>query len=239
MKSRITLIVIIATITVILLGAGLINGKFFKVKTVEVVAEGITEFEESQVKNIAEVTLGQSIFSVDKDKIVNSINASGTFHAEDVVILYPSTVKIIVEKRIPYAIIESDSGYILIDSDCNMIDIVQSTAKYDLPIFTGIRISRYAFGESVETKDPYQRSLILAVIDSLYSNATVDMISTVSLESQSSIYLIASNGKRIDLNEAADIPAKLSHLALDELKNAIFSQENNTITLYKNSFVIS
>ncbi len=108
-----------------------------------------------------------------------------------------------------------------------------------MPTFTGVRIAQYSYGTVLETKDPYQKNLMMAVIETLYSQSTVELVSVVSFEDPSNMYIITSTGKKLQLNEAVDVAAKLSHLATEELQELIFSDEELTITLYKNSFVIS
>ena len=127
----------------------------------------------------------------------------------------------------------------LIDNECNVISSAESYDDYNLPTFTGVRISQYSYGTGLETKDPYQKNLMVSVIETLYSQSTVELVSVVSFADPSSMYIITSTGKKIQLNEAADVAAKLSLLATKELQELIHSSEEFTITLYKDSFVIS
>lgn len=239
MKSRIVLLVLVGISAIVLLGLGIMNGELFKVNDIQINAEDISDNEIEQIQKLANISKGQSIFDIDTKKIIEDINASGTYTAESASVVYPSTVKITVSKRIPHAIIETEYGYILIDKDCCVISTLNDISGYNLPIFTGIRISQYAYGAVIQTKDPFQKSLMTTVLDSLYGLSTVDLINIISIADPSNMYLISTNGKRLDLFEAADVSSKLSHLSKKELQNIILDENNCKITLYKDIFVVS
>lgn len=239
MKSRIVLLVLVGIAAVVLLGLGIMNGELFKVNDIQIYSDTLSSEETEQIQHLADIAKGQNIFNIDTDSIIEKINASGTYVAESASVVYPSTVKITVRKRVPHAIIETDYGYILIDKDCYVISTLDNIENYNLPIFTGIRISQYAYGTSIQTKDPFQRSLMLTVLDSLYGMSTVNLINIISIADPSNMYLVSINGKKIDLCEAADVAAKLSHLAEKELQNIILDENMYKITLYKDIFVIS
>lgn len=239
MKSRIVLLVFVSIAAAALLGLGIVNGKLFKVNDIQINAENLSSEESEYIQKLADISKGQSIFDINTENIIEKINASGIYVAESASVVYPSTVKINVSKRIPHALIEAEHGYILIDKDCYVISTLNDISDYNLPMFTGIRISQYTYGASIQTKDPFQRSLMLTVLDSLYSLSTVNFVSVISIADPSNMYLISSNGKKIDLYEAADVSAKLSHLAEKELQNIILSEGTGKITLYKDIFVIS
>ncbi len=239
MRSRIVLLVLVGIAAAVLLGLGIMNGELFKVNDIQINAEGFSDDELSRIQELAGITHGQSIFDINTDSIVEKINASGSYVAKNASVVYPSTVKINVTKRIPHALIEAEYGYILIDKECCVISIINDIEGYNLPIFTGIRIANYTYGASVQTKDPFQNSLMLTVLDSLYSLSTFDLVSIISIADPANMYLISTNGKRIDLYETADVSAKLSHLAEKELRDIILGDGTGKITLYKNLFVVS
>ncbi len=239
MKSRYVLLALIGIAVIVSIGSAILSGSFFTVKNIVIETQSLSEDETKAVMELAQIEKGQSILGIDTEKITETINASGTYSVTSISVLYPSTVRIVAEKRVPHSLIETEFGYIIIDKECNVISSVVSAEGYNLPIFTGVRMSQYAYGIPVETKDDYQRNLMLTVMDSLYSLSTVQFVSVISLADPSNMYLISTTGKRLDLHEAADVSAKLSHLASQELQALLTSEEELTITLYKNIFVIS
>lgn len=238
MKSRITLLVLCAIAAVVLIGLGLMRGNLFKVKNIEISAEDISEDDMQHIIEASGISIGQSIFDINQDNVITAINSTGEYYTEEILLVYPSTVKIIVKRRIPAAIIEYEGGLMLIDEAANAIKLISSGSTYDLPRFTGVRISLYQIGGAIETKNSYQKSIILTVMQSFNEYGTADLINVISLEDLSNMYLLTVNGKRIDLCEAVDVEKKLAWLAEKDLQNAIFDDEEHVITLYSDYFVI-
>ena len=239
MKSRLIPLILIGILAVVLLGLGIVKGNLFTVKDIVIESQTVTDDDIDAILEIVGINYSDSMLSIDSEKACEVLGLSGTYSCDAITLVYPSTVKIHVEKRIPHAVVESEHVFILIDNECNVISTAQSYEDYNLPTFTGVRIAQYSYGTCLETKDPYQKNLMLSIMETLYSQSTVGLVSVVSLEDPSNMYIITSTGKKLQLNEAADVAAKLSHLATDELQELIFSDEESTITLYKNSFVIS
>lgn len=239
MKSRLIPLILIGILAVVLLGLGIVKGNLFTVKDIVIESQTVTDDDIDAILEIVGINYSDSMLSIDSEKACEVLGLSGTYSCDAITLVYPSTVKIHVEKRIPHAVVESEHVFILIDNECNVISTAQSYDAYNLPTFTGVRIAQYSYGTCLETKDPYQKNLMLSIMETLYSQSTVGLVSVVSLEDPSNMYIITSTGKKLQLNEAADVAAKLSHLATDELQELIFSDEEFTITLYKNSFVIS
>ncbi len=239
MKSRKIFMVVFVAIVILLIGVGIIQGNLLSVKNIELTINNkLSEEDEAFFCELTGISIGQSIFDINKEEIIAAVNSTGLYYLNDISIVYPSTVKLNVQRRLPVAIVELDAQSILIDSECNVIQVSKSFETYDLPTFVGVRINSHLIGEILNTKDTYQKSVIITIINSLEVNNTAHLIDAISIEDLSHVFLITSNGKRIDLNEAVDLNAKLDWLKEDELQSVIFSEEDQTITLYNNYFVI-
>lgn len=238
MKSRVILIVLFSVAAIILVGLGIMRGNLFNVKNIEILCENISEDDAEAVRQASSVKLGQSIFDINADSVKNAVNSTGEYEFTDIMTVYPSTVRITVVKRVPAAIIEFENSFIITDELGYVIKNVSDASEYNLIRFSGIRLSQYQLGSMIATKDEYQKSLIRTVLETLLENGTYDIISTVSVEDLSNMYIICKNGKKIDLCEAVDIAQKLKWLNEKELQNAIFDDSEHTITLYTSCFVI-
>lgn len=238
MKSRVILIVLFSVAAIVLVGLGIMRGDLFKVKNIEIICDDLSEEEAELVRQASGIKHGQSIFDINADIVKNAVNSTGEFELAEFMPIYPSTVRLTVTKREPAAIIEYEGSFIITDTLGYVIKNIPNASNYDLIRFTGIRLSQYQIGSIIATKDEYQKSVIRTVIDTLTANDTYDIVSTVSLEDLSNMYIICKNGKRIDLCEAVDIAQKLEWLNEKELQNAIFDDSEHTITLYTNCFVI-
>ena len=238
MKSRVVLIILFSVAAVVLIGLGVMRGNLFKVKNTEIVCENISEEDADFVRQSSSIKKGQNIFDINTERIKNAVNSTGEYAFVDLMLIYPSTVRLTVSKRIPVAIIECEKFFIVTDNSGCVIKSVTDISQYDLIRFNGIRLSQYQIGSPISTKDEYQKSVIRTVTDTLTENGTYNIISAVSLEDLSNMYLICKNGKRIDLCEAVDITQKLKWLNEKELQNAIFDDSEHAITLYTNCFVI-
>lgn len=238
MKSRVILIVLFSVAAIVLVGLGIMRGDLFKVKNIEIICNDLSEEEAELVRQASGIKHGQSIFDINADSVKNAVNSTGEFELAEFMPIYPSTVRLTVTKREPAAIIEYEGSFIITDTLGYVIKNIPDASNYELIRFTGIRLSQYQIGSIIATKDEYQKSVIRTVIDTLTANDTYDIVSTVSLEDLSNMYIICKNGKRIDLCEAVDIAQKLEWLNEKELQNAIFDDSEHTITLYTNCFVI-
>lgn len=239
MKSRKILLALIIAVSVVLLGLGVMHGKLFKLNKIEIIIDNQISENSENIIELCKLKKGQNILKINKDDIETAINASGTYGIDSISIIYPNSIKINIFTRIPSAIIEYNSTYIIIDKNVNAIKITENIEGLDIPLFTGVRISQYQIGNPIITKDPYQKSIIETVLNTIQEDNTSFLVHMVSLESLSNMYFIAPNGKKIDLCEAVDVSDKLSLLNEKKLQEAILNEENNTITLYKGYFAIS
>ncbi len=237
MKSRVILAVLVSVGAIVLIGLGIVKGSLFKVSTIEIMCDDINDTEKEYLASVAGIVKGDNIFEIDEEKIAAAMQETGQYYLDHITIVYPYTVKVHAVKRDAAAVIQYGTSYIVVDKDFNMIRL-QRSVEPELVQFYGMRLSEYQIGSPVITKDEYQCNVAKAIVNELIESNTTDFISAVSLEDLSEIYLISFNGKRIDLCEAVDVKLKLKHLTEKQLQDAIFSESEYEITLYKDMIVI-
>ncbi len=238
MRSRLILTVLVSVAAITLIGLGILRGSLFRVNNIEIICDELTEEEIDTLITASGLTVGDSIFKVNEDKVKNALLATGEYYAEKVMVVYPSTVKINIVKKHPAAVVEYNGMYIITDKDLSTIKTQRSIEDINLIHVTGLRLSEYQIGTPLITKDSYQSNVATTILNELIQSNTVNIISAISLENLSDIYLITVNGKRIDLHEAVDILPKLQWLSEQALQDIIFGDDERKITLYKDQFVI-
>ncbi|HAG07227.1 MAG TPA: hypothetical protein DCL13_03545 [Peptococcaceae bacterium] len=113
-----------------------LRSAFFNIDTVEVV--GTTRLSEQEVKKVAQIEYGTSIFKINTGEVEARLRRLTLVKDASVVRKLPRTVLINIEERRPRVLLFQDNAFWEVDEEGVLLERV-SIEKSDLPLATGVR----------------------------------------------------------------------------------------------------
>jgi cell division protein FtsQ len=141
----------------------LMHADLFQIAGVDVT--GVKQVSEADLRAITGVFTGQNIFTVDLDTVVKRARAN--FWVKDVRIYrrLPNRISMAVTERSPYAMLDTGTGWYVIDNDGFVIERVirENVTAWHLPVIV-IRDNRVRSGEPVTSDSMADALMLLAEI---------------------------------------------------------------------------
>ncbi len=120
--------------------------------TVEkIVLEENEHMTKEQVKEITGYKKGINLFEIDARKNQDKLEKDTYIKKADIGRKLPGTIKITLTLREKTAVLESKKGYVLIDDEDVVIDILEQSPQYT--VLTGITVKEAKKGEPVQVKE--------------------------------------------------------------------------------------
>ena len=237
MKTKKILVTVAAVCMIGLLIVAVMKSSLLSIQVIDIEMEA-TDADKAAVEELSGLTLGQSIFRINRSAVEKAINQSGIYHVNTIQIKYPNEVTIRAEKRTISAAIEYEDRYILVDKNCNVLSTASEPPEYTV-LITGINVSQFRFGEALSTKDPQQKSVLIEALTAIEENKILNHIDRIALGDLTSVYLLTPNGVKVNLCEAVSVAQKLKQFTKDELIQALYNDPAPaSVTLYKDYFVV-
>lgn len=152
MKKR-TIILFVCLIFVCVLLV--LNGTLFVVHDV-VVGDWVEQesFDEQQIIELSGLK-GKNIFTVSEKIVAENIEkAIPQAKVVNVVRSFPSTIKIVVLRRVPIIAVAYSGKYAVIDREGSVIDVVESLDySYDITVLEGVKLTSVAKGSKIPLSD--------------------------------------------------------------------------------------
>lgn len=190
-----------------------IGTEVFQVENIEVICSGA--LDKDAIINTSGISYGENIFKISREKVKQRIESSAPFPVvEGISVKLPDEVLIIVEERVPAAIIPYLSSHITVDSSGFVLDIVKQTLEPSYPVVEGISISRLTKGRPLEVAQDgiYKQKVLIRMLEALEQWDVIDMILTMSMDDPDDIFLTTRDGIRIKLGQAVELDRKLGWL---------------------------
>ena len=159
MKKRTIILFICLIIVCTLL---VLNGTLFVVKDVEVVdwveqghldKQQIAELSGVRSKNI--FTVSESIASDNIEKLMPEVKVINIERK------FPSTIRIVVLKRVPIIAVKYSGGYAIIDRECSVISNAVSLDSYDnITVLEGVSVTSVTSGKVLDVNETVLNRLL-------------------------------------------------------------------------------
>lgn len=129
---------------------------------------------------------------------------------------FPLTLEVVVEDRIPLAVVQGEYSYAVIDKDGLVIDSVQAIRQADVPMITGKRLGNLLLGDHVELEDVGKA---LAFLNHLTSDGQ-KVFSEINIGNAENIMAYTRDGITVRLGNGSDIEdrAKLAENMVGDVK---------------------
>lgn len=124
----------------------------FKIKKIEVTSN----IKDTNI-NAKELFLGKRVFFTDSNTVKQKLqSANKHIIIEDVLIEFPSSIKISVKAQTPYMYLKVSSGYYLLNSEGQLLLKLKEINNFSLPVLTLSRLIPYHFlqvGDFINTSE--------------------------------------------------------------------------------------
>ncbi|MEJ2200078.1 MAG: FtsQ-type POTRA domain-containing protein [Desulfuromonadaceae bacterium] len=114
----------------------LFNSNYFQVDTVQV--ENSRRLTPDEIVALSDVRLGHNIFELDLERIGRKMEENPWIYKAKVQRLFPRTVVIRVEERVPTAVINLDYLY-YVDGYGDIFKVLEAQDSLDFPVVTGLK----------------------------------------------------------------------------------------------------
>lgn len=161
----------------------------------------------------ADLQLGGSIFSVDREAIARNFEREGAVALEEVRVFLPDTVELAVRERTRRAVVSYLGVALVIDEYGYVMEQLNALPDYGVPVVTGVRASAYQVGGKLQSSEPGQITSVLEVIAALQRQGVVALVSELNAADLDNMYLMARGGMMVRIGDSDNMDEKLTWMS--------------------------
>ena len=203
---------LVLLLAVVIVGALLAAG-YFLTTVRSITVSGNSILTDDQVKNLAGLYTGRSIFAYDLNAAKRGIETDPYLKCETIKRVYPNKLMIIVSERKEFAaLLMASSTYAVIDSSGCVLDIGRSEESVEglLPVY-GLASMSLTVGRRInEDGGKLRPYTVMSIIESLGDRW--DEISLIDISNVSSVRLVTAEGITVMLGDSVNIPSKIERM---------------------------
>ena len=208
-KKRTFLISLLVVAIVI----GLFVSPVFNIKTINVT--GTKELLSEDVIAASGFKYGQHLTKVSFNEAKKNLLKTPYISDAEIEYKFPATINIIITEKMPVVYYAFADGFVGINADGIVTDIVQTDDK-KLPHAKGIVLSSYSIGtipdEVKSLEKSNQLNTLITVASELYNAELSHLISVINVEEISSVILQTHNGITVKCGDTSELSYKFSIL---------------------------
>ncbi len=201
------------SILVVAIAIGLFISPIFNIKTINVT--GIKELVSEDVITASGFKYGQHLTKLPFNEAKANLLKTPYISDAQIEYKFPATINIIITEKMPVVYYAFADGFVGINADGIVTDIVQTDDK-KLPRAEGIVLSSYSIGtipdEVKSLEKSNQLDTLISVASELYNAELSSMISVINVEEISSVILHTHNGIIIKCGDTSELSYKFSIL---------------------------
>ncbi len=208
-KKRKKIFITLLCITVFVIA--LFLSPLFNIRSIEVV--GTEKLTPDYVTEKAGLTTGIHITRVDLKEVESRLSKTPCISSPRVSYVFPNSLKITITEKMPVVYYGFADGYVGINADGVVTDIVQDRT-ITLPVAEGITLTSYAIGERPSTgATPTARIDVLTeVAGAIYKAELSGQISSINVNEITNIILTSADGSTVKLGTTDKLEYKLNVL---------------------------
>ena len=183
--------------------------EIFVLETVEIYGGN-----EGEILRASCLESGSSIFRIKEDAVRAGVDALGTYALEDMKILYPNRVRIVVRERIPAAMLLHEERIAVLDVDAVLIELVDEVPERDLIYISGMKIKDAVPGRAIESQACAELLSVLKACEGEH------YISEMDLSDEKNLRIISRLGNLVLLGDSENLEEKSAWMksALQDLE---------------------
>jgi len=192
--------------------------KIFQIRIVTVA--GCESRSSDDIIALSGLEYDASVFSVDKQKVMEALSKDPYIKPVSVDIRYPDNVLITIEERQETACIEKDGAYIIIDHEGWVLRFEAGNGEPGFPLVKGLPADTAVVGERIGTSDTFKIGVLTRMLDALKGAEIAPVIVDVSLAAD--IVVTLPDGMRVEMGDdlALDEKIKLMKASREEIASS-------------------
>lgn len=195
-------------LAMLVIGFFLLRNTVFVVESV--VVEGNSFRTTAEVIAQSGIQRGQSMLSVDANKVKQAINSDRYLRFRSLYRNFPTTIILRVTEVMPVATLTWLGMLITFDEQGIALDqTTQLDLDLQVPVVTGIQLESVQVGATVKTRNALQLETVLAVLAELRSQGALLEVSELNVADLDNMYLITQDGLQVQIGDSELLYDKL------------------------------
>lgn len=197
----------------IILVTGIFLSPLFNIRNI--VVKGVNELNEEDIIRTSGINTGMHIVSLDLSQAEENLSKVPHISSVNVKYQFPNTIEIIIEEKMPIVYYEFADGYVGINSDGIITDIVEmQNTENPLPVATGIVLETYSIGSKPELDAVRQAQIdvLIEVSEALYELDMSGTIREIDVSEITNIILYTHSGLTVKCGSTDELEYKFSAL---------------------------
>lgn len=184
---------------------------FFRTENVNI--NGVTLYEEQQVKFIGGITENENLVRFNTGYVKQRLEKGLPF-VYDVQVeksYFPPEINIKCKEYQKLADIESSGAYYPISFGATILESANPKPSGNIPVIKGFELKTFNPGENLESNDKLKLDVLMKVLQGLYEDNFIEHIISVDISSCSDIILNFDNRIEIKMGSSIDIENKIKY----------------------------
>lgn len=207
-KRKIILRICFSLICIILFVFWAMKSNYFIIRNVKV--ENNLFVTKEEISLLSELK-GKNIFLIDKPKIQEKVMLNPYIEKIFIKRKLPNTIIIeVVEKKIK-GIIKFKNGFINIDENGKMVQIVNQFPNGKIPLILGIKVDKYLPDQYLIKNSPSQFDALKAVLTTSNYKESKYYFYSIDVSDPYNIIYITNDGKKVKIGDWTNIEYKIAY----------------------------
>ena len=161
----------------------------------------------------SQLTKGMCMFDIDEAEVENHIEEKAPYIQADVQRLWLNKIDIKISNRIPYAAIECNAQYLIIDNEFVSLEFIpkEQLSKYDLVVVRGLQSGNFQLSKKIGDEKSNAHIYDLNAMLEMINNADNSLkIVEVDVLNSNNLTCKTSDGLTILFGDSSDLDKKLA-----------------------------
>lgn len=210
-----------------------LSSSYFDIKNIEIEGNIITDAPAAAKEG--GIVEGINIFSFSKSKAKEVFESYEYIKSVKIIRKLPATVKIVIEEKTPYCIVEFNGVFYHCDQEGIVLSTSQTNDSPLIPLITGLEQISTVVGNNIREMGQYKNAVVFDVLDAFYENDVLHKISEVHVEN-SAYYIYLRQGGILKFTSKEDFTSNLEfamYFVNNEAENAMVELIYNNNPIYK------
>lgn len=189
----------------------LVNTSLFDIKEVSVSIENNSILTDEQIKELAQINVGENLFFINKHRSIDYIKSNPYVESVKIKRAFPNKIKIeIVERSIRFQL-EHEGSYINIDGQGYILE--EAEERENVVLIEGYSTEELSYGDRLNLEDLQRLSDVIQIIQEAKNNNLEEQITKIDIEDNQDYKIYFENdGKIAYIGDVNSINDKLSYV---------------------------
>jgi cell division septal protein FtsQ len=180
--------------------------QLFQIRRITV--NGCETLKEENIISLTGLEYGQSIFTVDTQQIMETMDTEPNIKPVSVNIEYPDGIVITIKQRKEAACIKKENALLIIDDECYLLKVLMQPDVVPYPLVHGLQADAFKVGERVGVKDIYQLDVLSSVLVEA-KNSGISLLS-IDVSLAANVVLETKDGYTVEIGDDTRLSNKFS-----------------------------